>query len=104
VLLISAAVPKALAMASESAYTVNTISATFSATFLLLLPLRLWKRRGSGFRRSVNWQGFTEAVGFPSLFSILFLKLMILGSWNIALNHTVVILDESFKSSCSAEA
>jgi hypothetical protein len=54
-------------MAPEPTHVLYTVSTVCATTFLLILPVRLWKLRNSSIRRTPTWQGPFKAVSIPPL-------------------------------------
>jgi hypothetical protein len=54
-------------MAPEPTSVLHTVSTVCATTFLLILPVRLWKLRNSKISHTPTWQGYFKAVSIPSL-------------------------------------
>jgi hypothetical protein len=54
-------------MAPDPARVFYIVSSICDAVFLLVVPVRLWKLRGTGIKTPLGWQGLLKAVCIPHL-------------------------------------
>lgn len=58
-------VEMAVTKVPDPAHVFYIVSTICDAIFLLILPVRLWKLRGSAIKNALSWQGPFKAVSIP---------------------------------------